>query len=384
MSKREQVKEWTDSSGSPLAEQEHTVMSNNEVSRSLDDGAGFHIIAGSGGCRAMLATIGMLLALFWFGMRKIKSVGGISGGAIPMAFLAAGFHVKEIAKFAVELDFQSLLDYGERITWVLIEHYSGSRQKGDPPAKGTFNMNRFESWLHEKLGTEWPEHLNFWTMATDVRGAQVLLCGDGVFHREEGGTFVRLASGRPSLSKSICATCTVPAVFMPVDLPLDDGSFLKVWDGALSWESMRPVSLVEEFYNATPGEMILCDVGVELNRFDRYANHVWRLICGGRCVPPRRKRSINEDKMLVIEPAVMAVRSFEFAAHSDKKWLAIMEGFAATVDALNRGHRLTDVQYLEGRALLDEFKRLVHDNKDARTGKITEQTEQLLSLYGVL
>ena len=81
-------------------------MSNNEASRSDKDEAGFHIIAGSGGCRAMLATIGMLLALFWFGIRKIKSAGGISGGAIPMVFLAAGFNVRQIVKLAVDLDFQ--------------------------------------------------------------------------------------------------------------------------------------------------------------------------------------------------------------------------------------------------------------------------------------
>lgn len=359
-------------------------MSNNDVSRPGKDGAGYHIIAGSGGCRAMLATIGMLLALFWFGIRKIKSAGGISGGAIPMVFLAAGFNVREIVRLAVDLDFQSLLDYGEKITWVLIDHYTGSRHKGDPPSKGTFKMNRFETWLHEKLGAAWPQHLEYWTMATDIKGAQVLLTAGGAFRREEGGQFVRLTSSQPPLGKSICATCTVPGVFVPVDLPLDDGSVLKVWDGALSWESMRPASLVEEFYNATPGEMILCDVGVELNRFDRYANHVWKLICGGRCVPPRGKRSINEDKMLVVQPAVMAVRTFEFSAHSDKKWMAIMEGFAATVDALNKGYRLTDAQYLEGRALLDEFNHLVHDNKDAPTGKITEQTEQLLTRYGVL
>lgn len=88
--------------------------------------------------------------------------------------------------------------------------------------------------------------------------------------------------------------------------------------------------------------------------------------------------------MLVVQPAVMSVRTFEFAAHSDKKWMAIMEGFAATVDALNKGYRLTDAQYLEGRSLLQEFNRLVHDNKDAQAGKITELTEQLLARYGVL
>lgn len=359
-------------------------MSNNEAPRSGNDGAGFHIVAGSGGCRAMLATIGMLLALFWFGIRKIKSAGGISGGAIPMVFLSAGFDVRQILKLAVELDFQSLLDFGEKIAWVLIEHYSGTRRKGDPPAKGTFKMNRFESWLHEKLGEGWPKHLEYWTMATDVRGAQILLTGGGVFRREEGGQFVRITSVQPPLGKSICATCTVPGVFMPVDLPLDDGSSLKVWDGALSWESMRPASLVEEFYNASPGEIILCDVGVELNRFDRYANHIWKLICGGRCVPPRGKRSVNEDKMLVIQPAVMSVRTFEFAAHSDKKWLAIMEGFAATVDALNKGYRLTDAQYLEGRALLDEFNQLVRDYKDAAPGTVSKKTEYLLTAYGVI
>lgn len=359
-------------------------MSDNDLSRPDKDGAGYHLIAGSGGCRAMLATIGMLLALFWFGIRKFKSAGGISGGSIPMAFLGAGFSVKQIAKLAVELDFQTLLDYGEKITWVLIDHYSGSRHQGNPPGKGSFRMDRFEQWLHEKLGGSWPDKLEYWTMATDIKGAQILLSSTGAFRKEEGGQFVRISSQTPPLGRSICATCTVPGVFFPIDLTLENGEAVKLWDGALSWESMRPATLVEEFYQATPGEIILCDVGVELNRLDRYANHIWKLICGGQCVPPRGKRSVNENKMLVIEPAILSIRTFEFAAHPDKKWMAIMEGFAATVDALNKGYRLTDVQYLQGRALIDEFNHLVKEQKDKPPGTITQMTEALLVKHGVM
>lgn len=332
----------------------------------------------------MLATLGMLLALWWFGTRKCKTVGGISGGAIPQLLFAAGFSVKEIVELAINLDFQSLLDQGEKISRVMLDHYSGSRHTGDLPGKGKFKMDRFESWLEAKLNGVWPRDIEYWTMATDEKGAQILLTREGAFRREESGTFVQISKSAPPLGKSICATCTVPGVFTPIEIVLDSGARLKLWDGALSWEAMRPITLVEEFYGATAGDIIVCDVGAELNAYDRLYNSIWKLLCGGRCVPPKGRKNDNEEKMLLVLPAVMAVRTFEFAAHSDKKWAAIMEGFAATVDALNKTYRLTNEQYLQGKSLVTEFNRLLSICKKAKPGTLSERTEALLIDRGVL
>ncbi len=332
----------------------------------------------------MLAALGMLLALCWFGFRKCKTVGGISGGAIPQVLYAAGYSIEEIVELAINLDFQSLLDYGERISRVMLDHYSYGRHKGDLPNKGTFKMDRFEAWLEAKLNGAWPDKIEYWTMATDEKGAQILLTKDGMFRREEGGAIVQISKSVPPLGKSICATCTVPGVFTPVEIVLDSGAKLKLWDGALSWEAMRPITLVEEHYGATPGEIIVCDVGAELNTYDRLYNSIWKLLCGGRCVPPMGRKNGNEDKMLLVLPAVTAVRTFEFTAHSDKKWAAIMEGFAATVDALNKAYRLTDEQYLQGKALVAEFNRLLGSCKKAAPGTLSARTQALLIDKGVL
>lgn len=348
---------------------------------------GYHIVAGAGGCRAMLATLGMLMALRWFGIRKYKSAGGISGGSIPLAFLCAGFSIREIVDMAISLEFESLLDQGDKITQVLIDHYgySASRLGGNLPAKGKFRLDRFEKWLQEKLGGKWPDHIPYWAMATDKSGAQVLLSVQGAFRRQaEGEKFAQIMSTSPSPGRAICGSCVVPGVFVPVELTLDSGATEKLYDGALSWESTCPISLVEEFFAAPPGEIIALDVGPELNTYDRIYNSFWRVICGGRCVPPMGRKSGHADKILLVEPAVTGVRSFEFGAHKDKKWLAIMEGFAATVDALNKGYRLSEEQYLRGRDIVTAFSTLCVSLRKKPDGELSRQIEALLAESGVL
>lgn len=347
----------------------------------------YHIVAGSGGCRAMLATLGMLMALRWFGIRKYKSTGGISGGSIPLAFLAAGFSLREIVDMAISLDFESLLDQGDKITQVMIDHYgySASRQSGSLPAKGRFRMERFEKWLQEKLGGKWPDHLVYWAMATDRLGAQVLLTAQGAFRKQaEGERFAPVTSTPTSPGRAICGSCVVPGFFAPVDLVAASGETEKLYDGALSWESTCPVGVVEDFFAASPGEIIALDVGPELNTYDRIYNTFWRVICGGRCVPPMGRKSGNADKILLVEPAVTGVRSFEFGAHRDKKWLAIMQGFAATVDALNKGYKLTEEQYLRGRDVVTAFNTLCVSLRKKPEGELSQQIEALLAESGVL
>ena len=72
--------------------------------------SGGHLIAGPGGARAILAATGMLMALNYFGFRSFASLGGVSGGAIPVRLFAAGVSVRRLVELSVELDFQSLLD----------------------------------------------------------------------------------------------------------------------------------------------------------------------------------------------------------------------------------------------------------------------------------
>jgi predicted acylesterase/phospholipase RssA len=325
------------------------------------------------------------MALNYFGFHSFESVGGISGGAVPLRFYAAGVTVPEMIDLAINLDFGSLLDQEATMTGVMVDHYyrSGSRYKDQLPTKGKYNGLRFAKWIESVAGGGWPTKLNFWTMAVD-KEAQILLTHQGVFNRQEGGTFTQISTTTPPLGRSIFASCTVPGYFTPVDLTLDNGEKLTLHDGAWSWEGMRPITLVEEHYHARPGDIILCDVGPDPSTYEWVLTSIWKLICGSRCVPPLGQKAVAENEVLLIKPVVTSIGTFEFTAHSDKKWQAIMEGFAATAHALNKAYRLTEDQYLKGRDIVVAFNQLVLQSRKAPAGILSTRTAALLKAKGAL
>lgn len=344
-----------------------------------------HLVAGSGGCRAMLANLGMLLALNWLGKLKVASMGGISGGAIPFCLYAAGLSLEEIVDCAIGLDFETLVRPQEKLSSVLKTHYQAGRRKGQLPGKGIYSMENFAGWLETRLKSQWPGREVFWTMATDEKGAQILFTGDGMFRRMQGEAFQRIAAAaRPE--SAICASCTVPGFFIPVNLPLPSGGQLKLYDGALSFEGTRPLSVVD-FFAGLPGtRLVFCDVGAERNNYDRLYNSIWRIICGGRCLPSyKSKTDRNKLSMPVLEvlPTVTAVRSFEFSAPASKKWKAILEGFAATTQAMTRNGWLSLEETLEAKSLLQEIEHLEKACQEDRQD-FSVQVRALLILRGVL
>ncbi|MBX3151933.1 patatin-like phospholipase family protein [Candidatus Obscuribacterales bacterium] len=341
---------------------------------------GYHLIAGPGGSRAILATSGMLMALEFFGVRTFKSIGGISGGSIPLRLFAAGLSIKQIVDMALELNFESMLDRELSIATVIAAHYRDGRYRGSVPSKGVFKTDRIGVWL-ESFSASWPA--GYWTLAVKD-DAQVLLTGSGVYSRVRGEKFRCVSSAAPPIGLSIQASCSVPGIFAPVDIPLESGEIMHLCDGGVSWEGFRPTSVAEEFFCAKPGEIIVCDVGPEPGYYSRLLNSAWRILCGGRCVPPRGRSSEAENEMLVVSPVVTSLASFDFSAHSDKKWQAIMEGFAATTRALNTAYRLTEEQYAVARNTMETFAGFVDALRVAPQGELSEHTRALLSHRGIL
>lgn len=361
-------------------------MLTNEKSKNLRErvtgtgDGGYHLIAGPGGSRAILATSGMLMALEFFEIRNFKSIGGISGGSIPLRLFAAGLSIKQIVDTALELSFESMLDRESSIAGVIATHYRAGRYRGSVPSKGVFKTDRMGAWL-ESFSSRWPA--GYWTLAVKD-DHQVLLAGNGVHMRARGGRFRCISASAPPLGLAIQASCSVPGFFAPVDIPLDNGETMNLCDGGVSWEGFRPTSVVEEFFSAKPGEIIVCDVGPEPDYYSRLVNSAWRIVCGGRCVPPRGKNTEAENEMVLVSPVVTSVTSFDFAAHSDKKWQAIMEGFAATTRALNKAYRLTEEKYAHAKDTVDTFYRFVDVLRNAPQGELSEHTRALLNHRGVL
>lgn len=345
--------------------------------------SGGHLIAGPGGARAILAATGMLVALDYFGFRSFASLGGVSGGAIPVRLFAAGVSVRRLVELAVELDFQSLLDTETTMKSVMFEHYylHASRYRNRLPISGCYNGKRFAQWIENAADPSWPE--KFWTLACD-HDAQILLSKEGVFRREKGGKFHQLCSQTPRLGTAICASCAVPMIFNSVQLPPASGEVLTLHDGALSWEGWQPVSVVVDHFAAAPRDIIVCDVGPDTTLYDRISSSIWKVVCGGRCIPTSKVVAESERKFLLIKPVVTSVCTFEFTASRDNKFEAIMEGFAATLRALGQDNRLTEEEYLAGRDIVVAFNSAVRESRRLEPGTLSQRAMSLLIDKGVL
>ncbi len=358
-------------------------MTTTVVSRLKEESAGFHFIAGPGGCRALLATVGALLALRWLGVNKFETIGGISGGSIPTAFFAAGYSLEEITELAISLDFESLLEEHEAMSSVVKKHYRGGRRKGDLPESGKFKMERVAGWLDDKLQNKWPAAIPYWTMATDEKGLQILVTQEGVFKREKRKLFDKLHPSVETAGFWICASCTVPGIFSPIKFKTGESSVMTLYDGALSWEGVRPISVVEDHYDASSGQIIMCDVGPDLNLSDTLYSAIWKIVCGGRCVAHWGDVPAK-DRSLLVTPAVSGVRTFEFSASADKKWIAITEGFVALIAAFKSAGKLSEDQDRDARDLCNKLKGFIGQTKRLQQGRYAELTKALLMENGAL
>ncbi len=335
----------------------------------------------------MLAMLGMFLALWWFGFRTFKTIGGISGGSIGLRFFAEGMGICKVINLAMQ-DFSTLIDEECGMKSVLWGHYftDATRFKGEPPSGGKYRLDRLREWLDSFSDGRWPTVIPFWTMAVDKSGAQYLMTVEGVFKRVQGENFRKVSNVTPPIGLAICASCTVAGYFKPMVITLDNGETVTLYDGAYSFESFRPISVLTEHYGAQPGDIIIGDVGPDLDLRDRLKGHLWSRFCGGRCVPPKGKKSEHENKVLLVNARIWGVRSFDFDAHTDQKWLAIMEGFLSMTLALNDGHRITEEQFLNAKDLIAGFNAFakLDYRKGMPAGWLTEQTMVLLRERGVL
>lgn len=339
-----------------------------------------HLIGGPGGSRAILAVSGMLLALNFLGMKKFATIGGISGGSLPLRLLAGGMSVSKIVETAIELQFLNLLESHSKMSSVMADHYRSSRYKGERPLKGIYRSEKLGEWVNS-FGA-WPQ--SFWTMAVEGN-AQILFTEEGVFERQENQPFSILSPCRHDLGAAIRASCSVPGWFTPVEMTIEEKSReLTLYDGGLSWEGRTPMSIVKDHFGAESRDIIMCDVGNDPGAKEFIISAIWHLVCGGRCITPLGKSAEEIDQEVLVTPVVTSLRSFDFDAHPDRKWEAIMEGFAATVLDLNKSYRLEEEQFLRAKKIIEEFYSLASSLKKAPAGAISERTVKLLTDHAVL
>lgn len=308
-----------------------------------------HLVCGAGGSRAILGSAGAIVACELAGMNDWVSMGGISGGSIPTVMLAAGGDPIEMMNMAVEIDFASLVPRHATPLRLLIAFLLKNRFEYTRPHKGVLGSEKLGEWMDARIPV-WPK--KFWTMAV-VGRTQVVFTADGVFQYLADGSS-RMISDKPApVGLAIRATCAVPGI---IDAVPYQGRWL--FDGALSWDGLCPVGLVQRVFGADPNEIVACDVGDEPTRWNAMVTWFWKLVCGGHCVPPDNTVNYTGSGVLMMEPSVTSVRSLQFTLTTEDKWEAVQSGFQEAVGEMAAAGVLTGAKLAELQAISQDVELL--------------------------
>lgn len=212
-----------------------------------------HLVGGGGGSRAILAMSGIIYALHKAGLlKKLRTIGGISGGAFGTLMLAAGMSAEEIVRQAIAIDFQGLLNTHAGTLRLLYAALFKERFETSRPHSYIYSTERIGDWIDERVSV-WPE--NYWTMAIDgdTGRHQILFTARGVTRISESGEIEQISDKPARLSDAIRGSIALPGF---IAAPKWNG--LRLVDGALTWDGTCPAGVAVRQLGASPGNLIAC------------------------------------------------------------------------------------------------------------------------------
>jgi predicted acylesterase/phospholipase RssA len=289
------------------------------------DTRGLHFIYGPGGTRSILGGIGAFAAYEISGVaRRAATIGGVSGGIIPAAMMAAKFSCGKALRIAINTDFQEKLSAQKSLFGRLLDFLQIYRYESTLPIRGSYGSEKLATFMNE-LVPKWPRRL--WVPARSVDGT-VIFDADGA-HKYAGDVLTKLADQPPSVGLAVCASIAIPGIINAVPY-LDE----HLYDGALGEGSYLPIKLIERHFNAQEKKIIAFDVGDEDIKQNRILRMLWKLFCRGlRCVididHPERK-----SEAVLIQAHVTGFHALRFKLTADEKWSSIAAGLLATADKL--------------------------------------------------
>jgi len=197
------------------------------------------------------------------GMKEWRTIGGVSGGAIPALIIASGMSAHEMMQRLMQLDMKLFMTSSKRFFRVLLSYM---RQDKTNYLPDTAIMDSTQlGQLLESMVPSWPK--GFWTMAVtflpEKEGfCQVLFTDHGVFLYHRDGSCEQLSDKPASVSLALRATCAVPGLIGHVEY-----MGMRLYDGMLSWDGHCPIGMVTRHFEAAPQDIWACDVAPELHGF---------------------------------------------------------------------------------------------------------------------
>jgi predicted acylesterase/phospholipase RssA len=346
---------------------------------------GSHLVCSSGGSRAILGAAGAIAAIDQAGIREdLESIGGVSGGSVPTAFYAGGMTAKQTLQLTIDIDFSSMLTRHGSIIQILFAYFMQGRFEKTRPRHGVLSSEKLGIYIDDKVPA-WPTWTDkngvkrgYWTMAV-VGKNQVLFDHTGVREIAPDGTVTVLSDKPAPLGLAVRASCSIPGIISAVPFK---GRFL--FDGALSRDGGCPVDIPARHYGATHPTTIACDVGDDTNKSSKRLLKLWKLLCGGNCLPEWEDKELTEKfGMVVIKPAPTSFRSLQFSLTRDQKWLAVMDSYIASIEGLKRGGRISGKALKDAEQIIATHMKIREVSQNQPPGVLSALNEDLLSKYGL-
>src|SRR5579885_42825 len=179
----------------------------------------FHLVCSSGGSRAILGSAGVLLACAQAGIKRFKSIGGISGGSIPTVLFASGLDAPACVKKALEIDFSSLLTRRASFVRILFAYFMQRRNEKIRPVHGVMTSEKLGAFVDtfaRKLanGQSWVP--GYWTAAI-AEDAMLVFCENGVFEIKPDNHLRVLSCEAGPLGVAVRGSCAVPGIISAVE-----------------------------------------------------------------------------------------------------------------------------------------------------------------------
>ena len=344
-----------------------------------------HLVCSSGGSRAILGGAGAILAVDQAGLKNLASIGGVSGGSLPTLIYSAGISARETLRHAVNIDFASMLTRRANIFSILFAYFRKGRLACTRPNNGVMTseplgeyVNAMIEKAHLDRGVKhhWPK--GYWTMAV-VGDSQVLFDETGVYEVKPDGSRITLSDKPASLGTAVRASCAVPGIISAVPYK---GRFL--FDGALSLEGRCPIAVPMANNGATAEQIIAIDAGEETDKRSKRLQKVWRFLAGKNCVPLKHEKVVSaKDVAVLVKPDLSHFPSLKFTLTRDQKWLAVMAGYVACVEALTKSNLIEEAVAEPMQAIVTAFNGILSAWQPSEVGRLADLTEKLLRSAGL-
>ena len=122
-------------------------MNKNVITAPTTPEREFHLVCSSGGSRAILGSAGVLLACNQAGIKRFKSIGGISGGSVPTVLFSSGMDAKKCLSTAMEMDFSSLLTRRASFFKILVAYFMQRRYEKVRPVHGVLTSEKLGDFV---------------------------------------------------------------------------------------------------------------------------------------------------------------------------------------------------------------------------------------------